>query len=159
MPELPDDEPPRESFATWWRSVGRAAFAPTSPRLPSPAPASRTSRPAPALPAPAPAAVRLDPGSLSQSEETRRSLACQIFGSIPGASVRVWYDQPSGACEALDLSQPQDRRRCPGTPAFAVEFHQGYSVTHVYACHLHARPLASVADLTSIVTATVHRVK
>ncbi|WP_371584534.1 hypothetical protein [Streptomyces sp. NBC_01314] len=133
------------------------------------APATAASRPAlpslaaplitPARPALAPAGPRgpIDPQTLPLREQNRRDRACQTVRSLAaGTGLYAWYNQPPGACEALDSNQLPDEQRCPHRASHAVRYAQGGTDTHVYACTEHARRLAALADRAEYVTATVH---
>lgn len=182
------DEPPRSSLTDWMRNGGREeltrAFPPGGARsgLPgilaalggrvptAPAPARRAAARRPARPAaPNPPAILptvqagaaagpIDPQTLPEPELRRRDDVCQIVRSL-SAYLLVWHNQPSGHCEALDLNQPTDRRRCPGTAAFAVRFQNGATEVDAFTCAEHARPLASIADRAKYINTTIYRLK
>ncbi|MFI7143155.1 hypothetical protein ACIBQ5_37360 [Streptomyces massasporeus] len=136
----------------------------------APAPARRAAAPRPARPArpaapnppavlptaPAGAAVQpIDPQTLPEREQRRRDDVCQLARSL-GASLIVWYNQPPGHCEALDMTQPRDRQRCPGTVTHAVRFRRDVTEADAYTCAAHARPLAAIADRAQYVSTAVY---
>lgn len=100
----------------------------------------------------------IDPQTLPTRELRRRDDMCQIVASLY-SSLRVWHNQPPGHCEVLDVDQPTDRRRCLGTPAFAVRFQNGATEVDAFTCAEHARPLASIADRTPYINTTIYRLK
>lgn len=182
------DEPDGTPLTTWWTTGGRDAMTralsrPQTPAQPSrglgvilaalgaqtapaaPAPAPRPSRPAPApvpaVPRPAPAggsAGPVDPQELSPREVTRRDTVCQISRSLC-APLMVWYNQPPGACEALDTTLPSALQRCPGRATHVVRFRKDVVEADAYTCPEHARPLAETTDRTDYITATIYRLK
>lgn len=147
-----------------------AALGNRSPAAPAPArraAAPRSARPGPARPvapnppAPppaSPAGAAVDPQTLPEHEQKRRDDVCQIVRSL-GTSLLVWYNQPSGLCEALDTNQPRDRQRCPGTAAFAVRFRRDVTEVDAFTCAAHARPLAATADRAPYITTTIYRLR
>lgn len=180
------DEPERPSLASWMRNGGREeltrAFPPggarpglagilatlgrrtaTAPAPTAPRRAARPARPTvPNPPAPLPTAPAgvviqsVDPQTLPEREQQRRDDVSRIARSL-GTSLLVWYNQPPGLCEALDTNQPREQQRCPGTAAFAVRFRQDVTEADAFTCAAHARPLASLADRSPYITATIYR--
>ncbi|MCW5254724.1 hypothetical protein [Streptomyces sp. SHP 1-2] len=123
---------------------------------PRPQPAVRVgSHPAPAAPS-APAAV--DPSTLPEREQRRRNDVCQISTSLC-ASLRVWYNQPPGRCEALDTTKHREAQRCPAPVTHAVRFHRDVTAADAYTCAQHAAPLAATADGSPYITAEIHRLR
>lgn len=147
-----------------------AAFGARTPAAPAPAPARRAAAPRPARPAapnppavlpttPAGTAVQpVDPQTLPEREQQRRDDVSRIARSL-GTDLLVWYNQPTGLCEALDTNQPRERQRCPGTAAFAVRFRQDVTEADAFTCAAHARPLAALADRSPYITATIYRLR
>lgn len=131
------------------RTATRQAPAPATPRAALPAP----SRPAAAPPqGPQP----IDPSTLDPREVTRRDRVCTLVRSLGTVSgLLTWYNQPPGYCEALDTHQLPDAQRCPRGATHIVQYQEGASLAHAYACASHAGPLAALADTSPYVTATV----
>lgn len=153
---------------------------PTGPARPAPArtqaPETATPRPAPLAPAlpflapsrpptavPAPGGHRpgpIDPQTLPQAEQTRRDRVCQTVRALSGGTgLLVWYNQPPGACEALDTGQLPEAQRCPHRATHAVRYVEGANSTHAYACTGHAGHLAALAQRSPHITATVHPIR
>jgi len=136
------------------RAAARRPARPARPTAPNP-PALLTDAPT----SPAGTTLRpVDPQTLPARELRRRDDVCQIVRSL-SSTLLVWHNQPPGHCEALDLDQPTDRRRCPGTAAFAVRFENGPTGADAFTCAEHARPLASIADRAEYITTTIYRLK
>lgn len=145
------------------RAPVRRAAAPHPARSPRPTPQAAPNPPA--LPPIAPrtasagAAVQpIDPQTLPEPEQRRRDYVCQIVGSL-FHSLRVWYNQPLGLCEALDLTQPAELRRCPRTRTHAVRFQTSDAHADAFTCAAHTRPLAATADRAPYITATIYRLR
>ncbi|MFF3617566.1 hypothetical protein [Streptomyces sp. NPDC002580] len=132
----------------------RPAAAPRAPRPALALPALAPARP----PAPRPALVGpIDPQTLPRAEQNRRDIACQTVGSLSIRSgLRVWYNQPPGACEALDTTLIPDEQRCPKPATRAVQFHNGPTTAVAYACTVHGPRLAALAQESPYITATLH---
>lgn len=118
-------------------------------------------RPPAALPAPGgPRPGPIDPQTLTRAEQDRRDSVCQVVRSLSvGSGLLVWYNQPPGACEALDTNRVTDEQRCPHRATHAVRYVQGATDTHAYACTQHTGPLAALAQRSPYVTATVHPIR
>jgi hypothetical protein len=100
----------------------------------------------------------VDPQTLPEREQRRRDDVCQMVRSL-GTSLLVWYNQPPGACEALDTNQPREQQRCPVPAAFAVRFRRDVTEADAFTCPEHTRPLAALADRSPYVTATIYRMR
>lgn len=131
-----------------------AASGPRRPASPSPTPpplvrSAAPRRPAPPSPAPAAAgpngtvlahlaAIARDP----QRDERRRQSMCALVGGMD-RQLMVWFDQPRGSCEVLDIALRPEERRCPAAVEFAVVTQTAmYGITYANACRAHARQLA-----------------
>ncbi|MEV5880730.1 hypothetical protein AB0L75_42470 [Streptomyces sp. NPDC052101] len=68
----------------------------------------------------------------------------------------LWYNQPAGACEVLDTNRLPAEQRCTRPAACAVWFRNGPTEVPAYSCLAHAAPLASLAERSPHVTATVY---
>lgn len=173
--EWEPDEPQRPSLPAWPRpgvsSGGLAGIlaalagqAPAAPAAVRPVAAPRPARPAaPTRPAPLPTLPAgpivqpVDVPALGLREENRRTRACQMVRSLsPRGALLLWYDQPTGLCEALDATQPRERQRCPGTATHVVRFRQDSTEADAFTCPAHARPLAALTDRSPYVTAAIY---
>ncbi|MEV8435698.1 hypothetical protein [Streptomyces chartreusis] len=173
--EPDDDEPERPSLARAFPlgSTPRgglagflAALGGRAPAAPVPARRAAAPRPVrqavpntpavfPTVPAGAATVQPIDPQTLPERDLRRRDDVGQMVRSL-GTSLLVWFNQPPGLCEALDTTQPRDAQRCRSTATHAVRFRRDVTEADAYTCPAHARPLASTADRTPYITATVY---
>ncbi|MFJ9427972.1 hypothetical protein [Streptomyces sp. NPDC101249] len=132
------------------------APAPVPPRAVRPAPRPVAAPTPPQAPRPArPAAGPIDVDTLDLREQNRRTRVGQLVRSL-GSNMLVWYNQPPGACEALDTTLPSNEQRCPRPIAVRVEFRNGPTEAPAYACLAHGARLASLADRSPYITATAY---
>lgn len=134
--------------------TGSATPRTTAPRKAPAAPAPRAARPAPTRPAPAPQARPATPYDIER-ERNRRDRMGMLVRSL-GGPLYLWVDQPPGACEVLDSTQLREHQRCTRPAAVVVHFRNGPTEGPAYACLAHGPQLASLAEGSPYITATVY---